>query len=94
MKTAEQKAAEKAFPHNGIPIEEMTEEQLENERQRIVKEKMQIIGDLNKIKYPINATVFTHGSTWTIRNKSFWESMKRSDESVLEFMQNYLQERK
>jgi hypothetical protein len=59
-----------------------------------VEEKLKIIKELNSIKYPISATVFTHGKSWTIRNESFWKSMQSRDGMLLEFMEKYLIEEK
>ena len=71
-----------------------TPEELEAETQRIVKEKLEIIKQLNAIKYPLNATVFGQNQSWTIRNKAFWVAMSDKDEKVIEFMEKYLSSEK
>ena len=71
-----------------------TPEELEAENQRLVKEKLKIIEDLNKIKYPLSVTVFAQNQTWTIRNLAFWKAMADRDEKIVEFMEKYLTEQK
>lgn len=87
-------AEQEKVPIPGTPIGEMTPEELKAEQQRIVDEKLKIIKDLNSINYPISATVFTHHSTWTIRNIAFWNAMKNRDEKTIEFMEKYLTDNK
>lgn len=57
-----------------------------------IREKKEIIKQLNDIKWAISATVFSHNMTWTIRNKAFWLSLKGKDEAVQEFIEKYLTE--
>lgn len=76
------------------PIGEFTEEELKAERKRIVEEKISIIRDLNKIRYPLQVTVFAHGKPWSIRNEEFWKVFKKGDEDVMDFMLRYLMEEK
>ena len=92
MKTMPQPVQEKEEKLDGIPTGPFTEEELKAEKERIAQEKIKIISDLNKIKYPINATVFTHGQSWTVRNEAFWKAMQQKDEDLLKFMHNYLSE--
>lgn len=86
--------AEKKMPIPGQNVGEPTEEELKNEMQRIVEEKRSIIADLNKIKYPLSATLFTHNGTWTIRNVAFWKALNKRDEDIIKFMEQYLIEKK
>ena len=71
-----------------------TPEELEAENQRITKEKKRIIGELNKIKVPLNVQVLSHHGSWSIRNIAFWEAIKQRDELVIEHMEKYLTEKK
>lgn len=87
-------AKEVEQPLIGVPEGGFTEEDLKAERLRIVEEKKKIIADLNKIQYPLNVTVFTHGAAWTVRNVAFWKAMQKRDEDVLDFMEKYLSENK
>ena len=70
-----------------------TEEMLSNQ-QKLVEEKKKIISDLNKIKVPISATVFSHNGAWTIRNIEFWKQFKKRDEEIVEWMEKFLTESK
>lgn len=69
--------------------EEFKPEDLKAEQERIAIEKRSIIRDLNKIKHPISATIFTHGKTWTIRNIAFWQAMNKRDDEIVNFMETY-----
>lgn len=73
---------------------EFKEQELDARTLKEIEEKRSIIEALNQIKYPINATVFSHGMTWTMRNIAFWQSLKGKDEKVQEFIETYLTERK
>lgn len=86
--------SEQKFQVNTKPIGEWTPEEIKAEEQRIAQQKRSIIRDLNKINYPISATVFTHNRTWTIRNISFWQHMNKRDEEILDFMEKYITEEK
>lgn len=74
----------------GNPQGQFNPEELKAEQERIRQEKLQIISDLNKIKYPLNVTVMAHGKSWTIRNKSFWDALKQNDDEVVAFLENYI----
>lgn len=74
----------------GIPEGPPTEDELRAVAERTAEEKLRIINDLNKISYPINATVYTHNASWTIRNKAFWKAFEQKDKEVVEFMNKYL----
>lgn len=86
--------AEKKMPIPGQPKGPPSPEELKAEQVRVVEEKKKIIQDLNKIKYPLSTTVFTHGQTWTIRNTAFWKAMQKRDEDIVEFMEKYLTDNK
>lgn len=85
---------EKKMPIPGQKVGPPTEEELKAERQRAIDEKLKIIKDLNSIAFPISATVFTHGQTWTIRNKAFWKQLQGKDDHVQKFLLDYLSEQK
>lgn len=86
--------SETKMPVMGQKVGEMSPEELKAEQQRTVEEKKKIINDLNKIKYPLSVTVFSHHGTWTIRNKEFWKAMQKRDDQIVDFMEKYLTERK
>jgi len=73
---------------------QFTEEELKNAQEKITAEKLKIIKDLNKIKYPLSVTVFSHHGTWTIRNETFWQQLKKRDETMIDFMEKFLTEKK
>lgn len=77
-----------------VNVGKFTEEELKAQHEKIAQEKRSIMQDLNKIKYPLNVTVFTHGQSWSFRNKAFWDAMQKRDDEVLEFMETYLNEKK
>lgn len=72
------------------PTGEFREEDLKAIKRKEVEENKRIIQDLNKIKYPLQVTVFKGSRPWTIRNIAFWEAIRDKDEKVLEFMEKYL----
>lgn len=69
-------------------------EDLKSNQEKIVIEKRKIIADINKIKYPLNVTVFSHDRPWSIRNVEFWNQFKKRDDQIIEFMEKYLKEEK
>jgi len=73
----------------GEPMQ-MSQEELQANKQKTVTEKLKIIDDLNKMNVPVSATVFSHGQPWSIRNKAFWKELQGRDESIIKFMQQYL----
>lgn len=74
----------------GVPVSETIPEELKAERQRIAEEKKRIIAQLNEIKYPLSATVYTHGQPWSIRNITFWKNFQKRDEDIIKFLDEYL----
>ena len=82
--------AENTVP--GIPVEEMTEEELKSIQQKQAEQKKALIAELNKIAVPVQATFFIEPRPFTIRNIAFWKEMQKKDEMVTEFMDKYLTE--
>lgn len=41
---------------------------------------------LNTIKLPCNATFYSHGMAWSIRNVAFWESLKKREEEFMKLI--------
>ncbi len=57
---------------------------MEANREKEIKDIKRIVKQLNDIHYPINATVWSHGKQWSMRNISFWESLKAREEGLLD----------
>lgn len=66
----------------GKVLDESQEVLLSNteKRRKEVNEAAEI---LNTIKLPCNATFYSHGMVWNIRNVAFWESLKKKDKEFL-----------
>lgn len=81
---------QKKVPIPGHPVGEMQQEVLLNEKQKMAEEKLAIIEEINKLSFPCNVTVFTHGESWTFRNSKFWKLMQKKDDDVNKFLVEYL----
>ncbi len=57
---------------------------MEANRDKEIRDIKKIVKQLNDIHYPINATVYSHGKQWSMRNIAFWESLKEREAGLLE----------
>lgn len=62
-------------------------DQLEANRSKRKRDVKRVADTLNKIQFPVTATVYSHGMQWTIRNVAFWEALKKQEEEFMDLIQ-------
>jgi hypothetical protein len=61
-------------------------EELKSNQEKRAERINAIANQLNEIKTPLVATVYSEGMKWTIRNVAFWEHLKAQDEKFMELI--------
>lgn len=64
----------------------MKEEEMKSAAEKKAEEVNKVADQLNQIKVPLSATMYSHGMIWTLRNISFWESLKNKDEEFIKLI--------